>query len=271
MEWMKFCMDADLPFVVICQCNTEFWWPTDEVAITLAEAYLTAKKVFCVSQSNLKLLEQQIGGKLPNAVIIRNPFNVSPDKLIQWPIETDTWRMACVARLDPVAKGQDLLFQVLAQPRWRERAVQINLYGAGPFAQGLKRLAEYLQLKTVHFHGHVNDVAAIWAHNHMLVLPSRWEGLPLALVEAMWCSRPALVTNIAGNSELCVDGETGFVAEAPTARILAQTMETAWERCSDWHTMGLAARLRVEQIIPRDPAGDFARQLVACAGNESVP
>ena len=80
----------------------------------------------------------------------------------------------------------------------------------------LRRLAGMLQLDQVHFRGHVANIKEVWEQNHLLVLPSRYEGLPLALVESMWCGRPAVVTEVAGNTEVCVDNVTGFVAPAPT-------------------------------------------------------
>jgi len=175
--------------------------------------------------------------------------------------------MACVARLDPAAKGQDLLFQVLAQKQWRERPAEINLYGSGMCERNLQKLAESLQLKNVRFRGHVANVQAIWEENHLLVLPSRFEGLPLALVEAMWCARPAAVTDVGGNAEMCVDGETGFVAAAPAVKLLDQTLERAWNRRHEWKSMGQAACARAEQFIPKDPVGDFSRQLTESANN----
>jgi glycosyltransferase involved in cell wall biosynthesis len=264
LEWMKFCRDAGLPFVVIVQCNADNCWPKDDEGVEMAKAYRTARKVFCVSRHNLKLLECQIGGLLPNAEVVWNPFNVPADQSPAWPKATGVWKLACVARLEPAAKGQDLLFQVLAQPRWRDRPVEVNLYGAGPYEQILKRLANHWQLKNIHFRGHVANVTEIWEENHLLVLPSRHEGLPLALIEAMWCGRPAVVTDIGGNAEVCVDGETGFVAAAPAASLLEQTMERAWERRHEWQAMGKAARARVEKLIPKDPVGEFCRQLVEC-------
>jgi glycosyltransferase involved in cell wall biosynthesis len=263
--WMKLCQDAGLPYVAISQCNAEAWWPTDADATNMSELFSAAKAFFFVSRGNLELCERQIGKKLSNALVVRNPFNVSPEKPVPWPEETGVWRLACVARLDPFPKGQDLLFQALSQARWRERAVEVSLYGEGPCAQGLRRLADLLQLKTVHFKGHVKDIASIWGSNHILVLPSRLEGLPLVLVEAMWCGRPAVVTDVAGNTELCVDGETGFVAAAPSAEILEQTLETAWDRRHDWQKMGVAARSQVEKLIPKDPVGVFTDQLISCA------
>jgi len=175
--------------------------------------------------------------------------------------------MACVARLDPAAKGQDLLFEVLAQKNWRDRPVEINLYGSGLFERNLQKLAGNLELKNVCFRGHTPDVKAIWENNHILVLPSRFEGLPLALVEAMWCARPAVVTDIAGNAEVCVDEETGFVADAPSVGLLGRALERAWSRRNAWEGMGRLARARIEQLVPKDPAGDFCSLLTGSAIN----
>jgi glycosyltransferase involved in cell wall biosynthesis len=263
-SWMKYCRDAGVPFVVIVQCNAEAWWPSDQ---TGSDADLTAtlhaaRMVFCVSRHNLELMERQIGACLPNARVIWNPYNVSAEPPPAWPAADDGARLACVARLEPSAKGQDLLFQVLASPAWRERPLEVNLYGDGPCEHNLQQLAQYLRLANVRFAGHVKDVAGIWEDNHALVLPSRLEGLPLALVEAMWCGRPAVVTDVGGNAELCVDEETGFVAGAPTVDLFAQAMERAWARRFDWPRMGAAARARAERLIPRDPVGIFCQHLL---------
>jgi len=270
VEWMRFCGEAGLPLVSIVQCNVDGWYPDDEFGVEMAQAYRFAKKVFFVSNHNLKLLEHQIGEKLPNAVVVWNPYNILNDQVPPWPEDDGVWKLACVARLDPWYKGQDVMFQVLAQPRWRERPVEINLYGSGTRQRMLQKLAESLHLKNVHFRGHVADVNAIWRENHMLVLPSRCEGLPLALVEAMWCSRPAVVTDVGGNAELCVDDETGFVAGAPTPGVFGQALERAWGRRHEWQFMGQQARRRAEELIPKDPVGDFCSQLTACVEQREI-
>jgi glycosyltransferase involved in cell wall biosynthesis len=231
----------------------------------MAQAYQAAKRVFCVSRHNLDLLENQLGVSLPRAEVVWNPFNVPTDPPPPWPSEESCLRMACVARLEPTAKGQDVLLKVLSQDQWRKRPVEINFYGSGPCEQSLRSLVNRLELKNVHFRGQVADVAAIWKENHILVLPSRAEGLPLALVEAMWCGRPAIVTNSGGNAEVCIDGETGFVAAAPAVSLLAETMEQAWERRHEWQSMGQAARAHAAKVIPRDPINKFCQQLLKCA------
>lgn len=271
IDWMSFCGQADLPFVSIVQCNVDGWYPEDGFGAAMAQAYRFARKAFFVSNHNLRLLEQQIGEALPNAAVVWNPYNLPDEEMPAWPKDEGRLRLACVARLDPWYKGQDVLFQVLSQPVWRQRPMEVNLYGRGTRQRVLQLLAQRLHLENVHFCGHVADVKGIWERNHLLVLPSRCEGLPLALVESMWCGRAAVVTNVGGNAELCVEAETGFVAEAAVPEILGAALERAWERREDWESLGLAARRRAERLIPKDPIGDFCGQLTACVRRPEMP
>jgi glycosyltransferase involved in cell wall biosynthesis len=266
LDWARICREASIPYVLIVHCNSEHWWFEDRAVEEAAASYRAARKVFCVSRSNLNLLRMQLGDPIQNGEIVWNPYNVSPESIAAWPVENGRWRLACVARLDPAAKGQELLLQVLARPEWRARPVELNFFGEGPHELALRRLADMLQLNQVHFRGHVPDVKAIWEQNHLLVLPSRYEGLPLVLVEAMWCGRPAVVTDVAGNAEVCVDNETGFVAPASTVPLLADTLQRAWDRRKDWQRMGQAARAWAESQIPRDPIAVFSERLRNCAG-----
>ena len=264
-EWAKVCKEAGIPYVIIVQCNSDLWWFEKGRIDQAREAYAGASKVFCVSQSNRDQLNFQVGAQLSNTEVVWNPYAVPPEVAPAWPAESDVWRLACVARLDPAAKGHDLLLKTLARPEWRDRPVQLSCFGSGHYEPSLRRISEMLGLNNVTFRGHVANIRSIWEENHMLVLPSRYEGLPLALVEAMWCGRPAVVTDVAGNAEMCIDNETGFVAPAPTVPLLAETLQRAWDRREDWQRMGQAARARAEREVPRDPIAVFAEKLISCA------
>ena len=87
----------------------------------------------------------------------------------------------------------------------------------------------------------MSDIRSIWADNHLLVMPSRAEGTPLALVEAMICGRPSVVTDVGGNTEWIDEPSTGFVAEAPSARSLDNALERAWEARGHWESIGQRA------------------------------
>jgi glycosyltransferase involved in cell wall biosynthesis len=268
-DWAKSCIAAGIPYAVIVQCNYENWWFTDDTLDDAVTTYTHAHRVFCVSHSNLELLRIQSGETLSNAEIVWNPYSVSPERAPAWPAKDDILQLACVARIEPTAKGQDLLFRIFARDEWRKRPVHINLYGAGYYERSMRRMAEMLHVTNISFQGHVHNVESIWAANHILILPSRYEGLPLALVEAMWCARPAILTDVGGNPELCVEGETGFIAAAPTVAAVADAMERAWLHRGEWQSMGRAARARAEALVPRNPIELFAGKLKACAAGKS--
>jgi hypothetical protein len=90
-------------------------------------------------------------------------------------------------------------------------------------------------------------------------------------MEAMFCGRPAVVTDMGRMAELCVDDETGFVAPAATVSSFGHALERAWERRKDWPNIGRAARARAESLVPKDPIGVFCSRLKACAAGTSDP
>ena len=263
LQWMEACLQLGIMYVAVVQANCDYWWPQDELASRLATVYREAARVFCVSSHNLRQLEYQIGESLPNARIVRNPVKVAATTDITWPDATDELRFACVARLDPASKGQDLLLRVLATDEWRNRKVFTSFYGAGTHRDALEGLTRYLALSNVRFVGQIHDVHEIWRDNHVLVLPSRFEGLPLALVEAMFCSRPAIVTNVGGNIEVCQDNVTGFVSEAATVTMLRDTMNRAWHARERLEMMGRAAKSSISARFPSDPIAAFVEELLS--------
>jgi glycosyltransferase involved in cell wall biosynthesis len=254
------------PYSIIIQANAENWWPDDASARMLIDIYQHARRLFFVSERNWRLLETQLGIELANAEVVRNPCSLRRNAALPWPAGDDTVQWACIGRLNPAAKGQDLLLQTMASEPWRSRAVTVSFFGSGPCEEGLRRLARRLGLEErVRFCGQVDDVEKVWTTHHALVLPSRYEGLPLVMVEAMLCGRPVILTDVAGNNELVRDNVTGFLAEAPTRRHLSLAMERAWENRHQWESMGKAAAIAIRKLLPADSAGDFAQRLVALA------
>jgi glycosyltransferase involved in cell wall biosynthesis len=267
-DWARVCRQAKIPYAMLLHCNSDTWWFTDQEVDEAVASYTAARRVFCVSRQNLELLDIQLGTPLENGDIVWNPHNVAIDTDLEWPEDNPTLGLACIGRLNPEPKGQDLLMRIMSRPEWRERPVELNLYGAGPYEQSLRRICQLLELTNVHFRGHVNDVRTIWSRNHILVQSSRYEGVPMTVSEAMWCGRPAVVTNVGRCGELCVDGVTGFVAQEATVSSFGQALERAWERRSEWRNMGLAARTRADTFVPKNPVALFCDQLKACAAEE---
>jgi glycosyltransferase involved in cell wall biosynthesis len=257
------CRRLRLPYAIVSQKASELYWPPDWQLETIAAVYRSARACFFVSEHNRRLTEEQLGFPLPHAAVVRNPFLVPWEPRTDWPDDRDGWRFACVGRLHPKEKGQDLLLRVLARPRWRERPLSVTFYGDGLQRGSLEAMARTLGLANVTFAGFVRDVAAIWSRNHGLILPSRCEGLPIALVEAMLSGRVPIVTDVGGNAEIVDDGVTAYVAAAPTEDALDDAMERAWNERERWREIGAAAAARIRTLIPREPERCFAERLVA--------
>jgi hypothetical protein len=189
------------------------------------------------------------------ASVVRNPFKVQWRQGHPWPSTADGWRLGCVGRLNVMEKGQDILLRVLASDKWRARRVSVTILGDGEQRRGLEGMAERLGLANVRFAGHGDDIDGFWARHHALVLPSRAEGLPLVLVEAMLAGRVPIVTDVGGNAELIEDGVTGFVAGAPAETCFDEALERAWTRRADWPAIGAAAAAAARKASPGPGGG----------------
>jgi glycosyltransferase involved in cell wall biosynthesis len=263
VDLLEICTTKRLPFVIIVQCNQYFWWPSDDLARRYRVALAAALRCYFVSDANRRIAEKQIGCELSNAELVRNPFNVDHDASPPWPPfgRNGELRFACVGRLEPPGKGQDILFEVLAGPAWATREWRLHLYGAGENRNGLERWAQRLGLTDrIVFEGHVADIEKVWALNHVLVMPSRIEGLPLAVIEAMLCGRPVVATDVAG-AEVVEDGVTGFLAEAPTLGCMGEALERFWARRGEAEAIGALAAKKIRDLVPPDPARVFADKI----------
>jgi glycosyltransferase involved in cell wall biosynthesis len=263
LDLLEMCTTKHLPFVIIVHCNQYFWWPDDALAERYQAALAAALRCYFVSDANRRIAEKQIGCEFRNAELVRNPFNVDFNASPPWPPlgRDGELRFACVGRLDAPGKGQDILFEVLTGPAWATRSWRLHLYGDGENRGGLERWAQRLGLADrVVFEGHVANVEKIWSLNHVLVMPSRIEGLPLALVEAMLCGRPAVATDVAG-AELIEDGVTGFLAEAPTVGCMGNALERFWARREEAREIGATAAERIRRLVPPDPVRIFADKI----------
>lgn len=269
--WALHCASRGTPYALITQAVNEGWPPHHAILGDLQAAYRRARVAYFVSEANASVTSRQLALHLPHARVVRNPYNVPYDASPAWPASEKGLRLACVARVDARCKGQDLIIDVLRQPKWRERPVFVSLFGTGPDEAWIRELIALHRLTNVQLCGPTADIEAVWAEHHALLLPSRLEGLPLAIVEAMLCGRPCVVTDVAGNAEVIEDGVSGFVAAAPTVTCLDHALERAWARRGELQGMGTASARRIRAIVPRDPASRFADELVSLAAAAAEP
>ncbi|MDR3260117.1 MAG: glycosyltransferase [Fusobacteriaceae bacterium] len=253
--------NKNIKYCTVGQAATEYWWPQNKDVFNIRENFNNSEANYFVSQANLKLTELQIGCKILNSKVIRNPFNVPYDAKLDYP-DSSVLKLACVARYHFESKGQDILLEVLNQQKWRDRNIEVNLYGSGENEEGIKNLINYLGLTNVFVKGFTKTID-IWKENHALILPSRYEGLPLAIVEAMLCGRFAITTNVSGNGEVIIDGENGFIAEVPRMEYLNKAMERAWNKKDKWEEIGNKAKHYIKTLIPESPETVFLDELLS--------
>jgi glycosyltransferase involved in cell wall biosynthesis len=259
------CNRLRLPFSFLSQKAADIYWPSDGAVRRMRPLYLAARACFFVSAHNHRLTEEQMGVAIPHGRVVRNPFLVPWPPREDWPDEEYGLKLACVARLSPADKGQDILLRVLARPKWRERPLTVTFYGDGPQRESLKGMAAFLELRSVDFAGLTGDIVGLWARHHGLVLCSRAEGLPLVVVEAMLSGRVPIVTDAGGNREVIGDGLSGYIAEAASEDAFDAALERAWADRANWREVGQRASAKIRELVPADPAAAFADILLETA------
>src|SRR5437899_9149446 len=202
------------PYAIIVQAAGPEIWPYDSQLGVVCKLLVNARRVFFVSHHNLEDVQQCLGMELQNAEWIWTPGNggsILRAMNVALPnVPEGSVKLACVARLNVHAKGEDVLLKTLDLKKWKDRDVSLTVFGEGPHRQVLHNLVRYLGLERVSFAGQVDDILSIWSGHNLGVLASRYEGLSLAVMEAMMLGRPNVVTRACGNSEVVEDNQTGF-------------------------------------------------------------
>ncbi|MDQ3745057.1 MAG: glycosyltransferase, partial [Acidobacteriota bacterium] len=148
------CRKLRIPYALISQKAADHFWPPDKSRRYRRAVFEGAARCFFVSEHNRRLTEDQIGADLANAAVVRNPYLVPADGPLPWPGRADEClRLACVARLNLLDKGQDILLRVLAREKWKGRSLRVSFFGRGVNAESLADLAARLGLCNVSFEG----------------------------------------------------------------------------------------------------------------------
>lgn len=143
----------------------------------------------------------------------------------------NTWNIANVARFFPEKKGQDILIRSMEIIRRTHPEWKLHLYLAGAVYRGQEKamqeqknyVAEHHLSELVTFCGNVDDVPGFLSTMDVFVLPSRYEGFGIALIEAMAMGIPCVASRLDGPREI-MEGhpELGRMFEPGDAEKLAE-------------------------------------------------
>lgn len=199
---------------------------------------------------------------------------VSPQearRLLGLPIEPFT--VGTVARLEEV-KGVDVLVKALSYLDGNVGPVQVIITGDGSQRSELERLSLSAPKNvTVRFLGARSDVPRILDALDVFVLPSRSEGMPNALLQAMAMGRACVASAVGGNTSLLAKADTGVLVPPDDPAALASAVARLCASPSRRSALGCAARREVvmnygveEMVKANERVYDYliARRAGAC-------
>lgn len=171
--------------------------------------------------------------------------------LQEYATEVRTWsppRLLSVGRLVH-QKGLDLALRALAQ--LKDLEWEWCIAGDGPQINVLRSLANELGIQNrISFPGWRShaELVECYKGSNLFLFPSRHEGMPNVVLEAMASGLPVIASRIAGNEELVVDGETGLLFPSEDVEALCVALRTLLTDASQRQIMGNASRRRVEAL-----------------------
>jgi glycosyltransferase involved in cell wall biosynthesis len=261
-KYSKWVENLTVPYHIISQFNRDFGFSLTSMQRVKAKViFRRAKNIFFVSKNNHSFAEHQLAERIINFKITANSLNLKDLSPIAYP-ESNKTCFVSLGRLDVKTKGVDLQIKCFAQPQWKNRDWEYLIYGDGPDKDYFQELINFYKLEDkVKLCGFAQDIREVWEQGQILLQPSIAEGTPLTLQEAMFCGRPAVVTDIAGNTELIKESENGFVAEGPIYNALANSLERAYNQRHLWKEMGEHAFEIAKQQINPNPEVDLLNEL----------
>jgi len=225
-------------------------------------ALLKAHAMWFVSEENKENASAFLGG-LPNQVqVVPNAYACDRTTSSPWPRNGDAVRWAMVGRLECAQKGHDIVIDVLSRNTWRSRNLRVSFAGDGPHREMLAEMCRSRGLASVEFLGHVSDPCQIWSSHQVLLLPSRYEGQSLAMLEAMLHARPIIAAPAGGTRGLVIDGSTGFVSERADVDSFGAAMDRAWDSRGRLEDIGMSARAAAQGHVAIDAGADFADRIL---------
>lgn len=154
-------------------------------------------------------------------------------------------------------KGLDLLISALGG--LKEMDWELSIIGDGSYKNQLHHLVDEQKMTSrVHFHGWCKQeqLLPVLAQAHIFVNPSRHEGMPNAVLEAMACGLPIVATRIAGNEDLVIDGKNGFLVASENVGELRTALQTLLTNKSLRLQMGNNSRELVEKKFSWNHSGE---------------
>lgn len=217
---------AGVPYVIsgIRVAERRKWqlW-ADRLTSRLVDRYV------CVSQSVARYSQETAGldpGKIlviPNGIDAQRFAKATPARFPGQPVSTMDQVVLFVGRLEP-QKNPELLIESFRLMHRTNPNVYLVMVGTGSLERSLRRetcdLSEHIL-----WLGQRDDIPELLKAASCLALPSRWEGMPNVVMEAMAAGLPVVALAVEGVRELLADGKFGKIVPDATPEAFASSLQ----------------------------------------------
>ena len=182
-----------------------------------------ASAIHALSASETQLFNIQVRKKtfiVPNGIVVREKFktNYSTDNFL---------KISYCGRIVMHHKGLDLLLKSINLFNKHNKNIHLDLIGDGPDIKQLKKMAETLKINTqVTFHGKKigQEKEDIIIKSDIFVHTSRWEGMPLSILEAAGLGLPLLISKQTNLADYVYKSSAGFVINELTPKNISDVL-----------------------------------------------
>jgi glycosyltransferase involved in cell wall biosynthesis len=199
-------------------------------------------RLIAVSDAGVRIASQHRVASQSKVVTIRNGI---PDCSERANLKSDHVPVITMVARFTEAKEHELLLRAFASIAPGPR---LRLIGGGPLLDTCKNLAKELGVQDrVDFLGNRQDIPSLLAASDVFVLATKFEMFSLSILEAMRAGLPVIASDVGGNREAIVDGETGYLVPGGSAAALADALRQVIDNPELRQRLGRAARLRFTQ------------------------
>jgi len=216
-------------------------------------------RILCNAHAVRRFLVRRIGLREEKITVIPNGLDLaefddaaSLEPVAPLPDPRRSPLIGVVGRLEP-QKGITHLIAAMPQILKLLGDADLWIIGDGPEGPALRKQArDERLLEHVRFLGYRSDVPALLKRLDLFVLPSLWEGLPNAALEAMAAARAVVATRVDGTPEAVADNKTGLLVSPRDPRALADAVTRLLTDADLRRRMGAAGRERVAELFSMD-------------------
>jgi glycosyltransferase involved in cell wall biosynthesis len=220
------------------------FWLYHRIAVPLLRVIWRQASSLVANSSGLRELARRFDSEVEIAIV---PNGVDPNL---YAVSERMWSPPHILSVGRIVhqKGLDLAIKALSELQDMEWSWRVA--GDGPLLSTLEHAVRERNMHSrVDFIGWqtTDQLRKEYAGSNLFLFPSRHEGMPNAVLEAMASGLPVISTRIAGNEELVVVGQTGFLVPVDDAAALREALRNLLADENKRRRMGRAARARVEQ------------------------